>query len=167
MEPDAFNFTGAGDVTALDIHGNAFRTLPEELLWSMPALLIFDAAPNTKLETLPERFFSNQSHLLNMTFTSSTNFGAQKQLPDGLFKGLSNLTVIWMESCRYQNLPNLDDLTVCCEPFGVAGRLSQSPTRTRVSSCDEVQMAGHGDGTAEACVQTGPDTALLAVDVDI
>ena len=112
LEPDAFDFTGARYVTEVNLGSNSFRALPERLLWSMPALLRFNAFGSTELTTLPERFFENQSQLQNITVASSPNFGAQQRLPDGLLKGLANLTVLDLSKCRTRHLPSMDDLTV-------------------------------------------------------
>lgn len=116
FEPDAFNFTGAGYVTAVDIQANNFAALPEALLSSMPALQSFDAQSNTKLATLPNQFFSRQGQLQSMTFAGSTNFGSTERLPDGLWRGLTSLTSIYLAECRYQNLPDMSDLTVRLAP---------------------------------------------------
>jgi len=112
LEPGAFNFTGAGAVTSVDIQANTFAVLPEALLPSMPALLHLNAQANAKLTTLPEQFFLRQSQLQKMLFTGSAIFGSQERLPDGLFRGLASLTFIDLQECRYQNLPNMNDLTV-------------------------------------------------------
>ena len=116
LEPNAFNFTGAGAVTAVDIQANTFAALPEALLSSMPGLLSFNAPANAKLATLPEQFFSRQSQLQSMAFAGSTNFGSTERLPDGLWRGLTSLTSIILFECRYQNLPDMSDLTVRLAP---------------------------------------------------
>ena len=120
LEPNAFNFTGASAVTAVDIQANTFAALPEALLSSMPALLSFNAQANAKLATLPNQFFSRQGQLQSMTFAASTNFGSTERLPDGLWRGLTNLTSITLLDCRYQNLPDMSDLTVCWARRGAA-----------------------------------------------
>jgi len=113
LEPDAFDFPGASNVTTVHIQSNSFRDLPAELLWGMPSLFVLNAQFNIRLATLPEQFFSRQSNLYTLSFTGSTNFGSQERLPDGLFRGLTGLRYLDLQDCRYQNLPNMDDLKVC------------------------------------------------------
>lgn len=68
----------------------------------------------TRLETLPEGFFKNQSHLESIEFDFSTNLGAKQSdpLPDGLFRGLGKLTTLSLLICTFRNLPDVSDLTV-------------------------------------------------------
>jgi len=115
LEPDAFNFTGSRDVTTLDIGGNLFTELPEELLWSTPALVEFSAKALKKLETLPERFFQGpegQHALEKISVTASNNFGSQQRLPEQLFAGLGKVKILDVSDCGIQVMPSLDSLTV-------------------------------------------------------
>lgn len=47
---------------------------------------------------------------MQVYFDGSTNLGAEQQLPDDLFKGLTSLTYLSTPECRFQKLPNMDDL---------------------------------------------------------
>jgi len=117
LRRDAFNFTGAQNVTSVSIQFNPIQQLPQELLQGMPNLLNFSAGYNTKLRTLPEGLFAGLSQLGTLLLTGSANLGAEERLPDGLFNGLSSLRMLDLEDVRYQNLPNMTDLTVSAFPY--------------------------------------------------
>ena len=115
LEADTFNFTGSRDVTTLDIGGNLFTELPEELLWSTPALVDFNAGGLEKLETLPDLFFQGpegQHTLKKIHFTGCTNVGSQQRLPEQLFHGLGSVETLDVSNCGMRNMPSLDSLTV-------------------------------------------------------
>ena len=110
-------------MTTVNLKGNPLTDLPEELLWNMTALRIFEGKNLKKLETLPETLFKEQRQLEEIYFSSSA---IQQRLPDGLFKGLGQLARLGMTDCQFQHLPNLDSLTVrgvwcageaCAPPF--------------------------------------------------
>ena len=111
MADDAFEFVGASNVTTINIQVNQFVELPEQLLLGMSSLLYFFARDLTKLTTLPGSFFVDQPQLVVIFFTGSTNLGLQG-LPDELLRGLTGLMYFSLTGCGYQNLPNMDDLTV-------------------------------------------------------
>ena len=115
MHSGAFDFPGARNVTTVNIQHNDFLALPEKLLWNMTSIEQVFAQQMPKLETLPEDFFKGQSRLRRLSFAGSTNLGARIRLPDGLFKGLVSLTHLELEECRYQNMPNMDDLGALLE----------------------------------------------------
>ena len=46
-----------------------------------------------------------------MYFDDSIILGAEQHLPDGLFKGLTSLTLLSFATSGLQKLPNMDDLT--------------------------------------------------------
>ena len=93
-------------------------------------MLVPDAlsvAPLSRLETLPEAFFAGQSKLMEIHFKASLRLGTEQRLPDQLFKGLHSLTTMDVSTCRFQNFPSMDDLTVgsgaCCGGGAGGGHL--------------------------------------------
>lgn len=52
-------------ITTVDIQGNLFEELPEELLWGLPNLVMFFAR-SMKLRTVPEQFFAKNPRLVGL-----------------------------------------------------------------------------------------------------
>ena len=77
----------------------------------MTSLVTFRANQNVKLESLPERLFLGNIRLNFVDFDNCYALGTQK-LPDGLFNGLTKLTVLSLFYTPILNLPNMDALTV-------------------------------------------------------
>jgi len=55
--------------------------------------------------------FAGQSRLLEIYFDDSTILGTKQHLPDGLFKGLTSLVLLSVDTSGLRKLPNMDDLT--------------------------------------------------------
>ena len=113
LADDAFHFVGASEVDTVNIQQNPFVTLPEKLLWGMNSSLVYFYARNlVKLTGLPGKFFFDQPQLMLIFFTGTTRVGVAQPLPDELLRGLTGLVYLSLMGCAFQNLPNLDDLTV-------------------------------------------------------
>ena len=73
-----------------------------------------------------------QSRLVGLDVSLSFNFGVDG-LPEELFEGLTSLSDLQLINCRFQNLPSLNDLTVCTATWFISAcmlcRLSHSPSR--------------------------------------
>ena len=113
LDPDAFDFPGAANVTTVNIQHNNFLALPDTLLWNMISLQHFDAQYLGQLATLPDKFFKGKSQLKTLHLQQSVNLGAQTRLPDGLFEGLTSLAKLDLAGCQCRSFPNMNDLTVC------------------------------------------------------
>ena len=108
LEPDAFGFAGAANVTTVYLQFNPVASFPEGLLWNTPSLLFVYARGNKKMETLPEKFVSGQSKLIAAFFTSCSF----THLPGNILKGLSNLVYLALGQSSVGRMPNMDDQTV-------------------------------------------------------
>ena len=107
LEPDAFGFAGAANVTTVYLQYNPVASFPEGLLRNTPSLLFLFARGN-KLETLPKKFFFGQSQLMGAFFTGCSF----THLPGNLLKGLSNLVYLALGQSSLGRMPNMDDQTV-------------------------------------------------------
>ena len=108
LEPDAFGFAGAANVTTVYLQYNPVASFPEGLLRNTPSLLFLYARGN-KLETLPEKFFFGQSKLMLAFFTGCNSM---THVPDTILKGLGNLQYLSFGNTLIPRIPNLDDQTV-------------------------------------------------------
>ena len=107
LEPDAFGFAGAANVTTVYLQYNPLASFPEGLLWNTPSLLFLYARGN-KMETLPDKFFFGQSQLMGAFFTGCSF----THLPGNLLKGLRNLVYLGLGQTPLGRMPNMDDQTV-------------------------------------------------------
>ena len=107
LEPDAFGFAGAANVTTIYLQFNPVASFPEGLLRNTPSLLFLFARGN-KLETLPEKFFFGQSQLIAAFFTSCSF----THLPDNFLKGLVSLKYGSFGESPLRRMPNMDDVKV-------------------------------------------------------
>ena len=116
---DAFNFTGARNVTDIDIRSNSFTALPEHLLKNMPSLRNFRGDQLSKLTSLPPAMFRGHSQLevLSLTSCPSLDSTGGEGLPSSLLKGLSSLKALSFSYSTFKKLPDLDDLKVQCARF--------------------------------------------------
>ena len=107
LEPDAFDFVGATNVTTVQLQFNPASSFPEGLLWNTPSLVFLYARANS-LSTLPEKFLQGQSQLV-LAFFTDCSF---THLPGNLLKGLSNLVDLALGGSPLGRMPNMDDQTV-------------------------------------------------------
>ena len=110
LAPNSFAFDGASNVTSVSIGDNPFVALPEQLLRNLSSLRYFHAERLTKLETLPEAFFSGLGQLQLIDAPGWSRFGVEERLPDALFQGLTSLAELNLGDCRLKHLPSLNGL---------------------------------------------------------
>ena len=110
LDYDAFRFAGAGAVETVYVQNNAFPTLPEKLLWNMTSILYFYARNLNRITGLPEKFFLGLEKLNLIYYCGFRDMG--KNLPDGLFRGLTSLQHLSLTNIHLARMPNLKDLTV-------------------------------------------------------